>query len=246
MVFFVGRGSVEYLGVWSLVIRWIFAFFRWLFGSVIFSKVVRGLRISCVFKWKSKGKGKGYLGSCFFWELRFFWCVPEAAIWRNGIASSIFLSSKSLIKKAVLAILHSYMGIIISNFKAPYEPTISLSQGFWSLLTYLFQRSRSRKQQPFAWLEFWPPKKIQEGKSCFFNSIYPYTYMYIYILVFHESTKFCFFWMGLINQLQVKVPVARIVSFFFRWKTDFPMPSLYIWSTTRAPGCNCESGSPVT
>ena len=33
-----------------------------------FSKVVTGLRISCVFKWKSKGKGKGYPGSCFFFE----------------------------------------------------------------------------------------------------------------------------------------------------------------------------------
>ena len=68
MFFFVGRGSVEYLGVWSLVIRWIFVFFRWLFGSVIFFQSCKRVENKLCFQMEVQREGEGVSRQLFFFE----------------------------------------------------------------------------------------------------------------------------------------------------------------------------------
>lgn len=108
------------------------------------------------------------------------------------------------------------MGILISSYKAPYEPTSTMKchKGLITAHLFISEESFNKNNSPSLGWNFDPQERFRRVSHVFsiFNSIY------IYILF---SWIHNFFWMGLINQLQVKVPVARTVSFFFVGKQIF-------------------------
>lgn len=88
------------------------------------------------------------------------------------------------------------MGILISSYKAPYEPTSTMKchKGLITAHLFISEESFNKNNSPSLGWNFDPQERFRRVSHVFsiFNSIY------IYIFFFHESTIF-FEWVWSIN-----------------------------------------------